>query len=712
MCHGAHLEGGDAPALAGPAFAQRFGSAARLYHYVSTTMPPFAPGQLGEGAYLDLMAYILLVNGGQPGGDELRAANLPDIDLGAFASVTAPVPAPGTTSGARPATEVPQAFAWRAEPRGRDAAHTAATSVEKSIQTTIPERIDSAAAAREGAARSGRSYAPVTNDMILEPPPEEWLMSRRTVDLQAYSPLSQINRKNVADLELAWAWPMAEGGQQQTAPLVHDGIMFIATTNDVVQALDAATGDLLWEYRHALPELPASWGYQRYQARRQKGSIALYMDKVILATADARLVALDAITGRVAWQTQAFDPSRGYVYTVGPLVVNGKIISGTSGCSIAGTAGGCYIAAHDADTGRELWRFNTLDDPGNPQQEASWGAVPPGNRWGGSVWATGSYDPRTNTTYWGTGQPGPYPEIVRGSGSGAALYADSTLALDADTGALKWFYQHLPRDNWDMDSPFERVLVDETSDTGSRHLLVTVAGKNGIAFGLDRDTGEFLWARDTNFQNVVSHIDAQGSVHIDEKQISRSLGDEKFICPSVWGGKSWQAVAYSPLTKLLYAPVAESCNTMAPVRAEFTPGNYVGSITAGPRVMPPGVTEAGVIDAIRVADGKRVWRHSQRAILSSSLLTTGGGILFGGDGARYLKALDQWTGKVLWQVRLNAPIGGYPMTYELGGVQYLAVPTGYSAQAGSAAALFPEFPLPSGAGNSIFVFRLRTARNR
>lgn len=708
MCHGAHLEGGNAPALAGSAMAQKFGSAADLFSYVSATMPPFSPGKLGEQRYLDILAYILNANGAQPGEREITAASLHSINLADLVATNA-----GTAARARgaenlPEAGVPQAFTWGKDLPRRVSEGGEAGKLPQKITAAIPDRIDSAAGGA-GTLRAKRSYAPVTNAMVLDPPIGEWLMWRRTLDTQGYSPLDQINRKNVADLELAWAWPMAETGQQQTAPLVHDGIMFIASTDNVVQALDAATGDLIWEYRHALPELPAAWGYQRYQPRRQKGSIALYQDKVILAAADARLVALDARTGRIIWQTQAFDYSRGYGYTVGPLVVSGKIISGISGCSIAGTAGGCYIAAHDVETGKELWRFNTLDDPRNPAQEASWGPVPPGQRWGGSAWATGSYDPRTNITFWGTGQPGPYSELLRGTGAGNVLYTDSTLALDADTGERRWHYQHLPQDNWDMDSPFERILVDARVGGQLRHLLVTVAGKNGIAFALDRDTGEFLWARDTNVQNVVARIDRDGTVHINEALVPRAVGDEKFICPSVWGGKSWQAAAYSPLTQLFYAPVAESCNTQAPIRGEFVAGNYVGSITAGPRVLPPGVSAAGVIDALSVVDGTRKWRHSQRAILSSSLLATGGGLLFAGDAGRYLKAFDQATGEVLWQVRLNAPIGGFPMTYAIDGVQYLAVPTGYSAQAGSAAALFPEIPLPSGAGNSLFVFRLRAA---
>ena len=704
-CHGPQLEGRDAPSLRVPTLAQKFGSVAHLHDYLEVSMPPSAPGRLGEQAYIDITAYILRANGAAPGSGELTASGLADTDLGTLVSA-----GERAVAGAResaPERVVVQAYTWGRKLPEITVPQGAAAAPPRKVVTVIPDRIDSAR--EEGAPeRPPRPYRSVSNAMVLDPPPGEWLMWRRTLDSQGFSPLDQINRTNVADLELAWAWPMAEGGQQQTGPLVHDGIMFIATTDNIVQALDAVTGESLWEYRHAAAQLPLSWGYQRYQSRRQKGSIALYGDRVILATADASLVALDASSGKLVWQTAAFDHMLGYGYTVGPLVVNGKIISGISGCSVAGTAGGCYIAAHDVDTGRELWRFNVLDDRDNPAQQASWGSVPAGNRWGGSAWATGSYDARTNTTFWGTGQPGPYPELIRGSGDGAVLYTDSTLALDADTGRRKWHYQHLPRDNWDMDSPFERVLIDEKIGGKPRHLLVTVAGKNGIAFALDRDTGEFIWARETIVQNVVSRIDRDGTVHVDERRIAQALGEEKFICPSLWGGKSWQAGAYSPLTKLFYVPMAESCNMQAPSRAEFSAGNSVGSVTAGPRVLPPGVNEAGVIEAIDITDGKRRWRHTQRTILSSSLLATGGGLLFAGDAGRYLLALDQLTGEVLWRVRLNAPIGGHPMTYQIDGVQYLAVPTGYSAQAGSAAALFPETPLPSGAGNSLFVFRLRT----
>lgn len=548
-----------------------------------------------------------------------------------------------------------------------------------------------------------RSYEPVTNEMILDPAPEDWLQWRGTVNNWGYSQLDQVNRETVGDLELAWAWPMAEAGLQEVAPIVHDGIMYLATNQNIVQALDAVTGDLIWEYRHVRPEFVG--GYHNYQATRQKNSIALWDDNVILTTVDAKLIALDALTGQVEWEVQVNDWEKGYSFTAGPLVADGKIFTGTSGCSIFGTNGGCYITAHDATNGEELWRFNTLVDPNNPAVAESWNGVPPENRWGASPWSTGAYDPELNIVYYGTGMPIPYPEIIRGSGDGDVLYTNSTLALNADTGELIWYFQHMPRDNWDLDSPFERLLIDADVNGETRHLLVTVAGKNGIAWALDRETGEYLWSQETVYQNVVSSIDPDGKVNVNVDLIPTEEGQEVMFCPSISGGKLWMASAYSPNTGALYVPLADTCQTLSPNVSEFTQGNAVGSISSGPRTLAPGAEGAGVLEALTVTDGEQLWRHTQGPIISGSVLTTAGGIVFAGDAGRRFYAFDEETGEVLWQVRLNAPIGGYPMTYAVDGVQYVVVPTGFNAQANSSAHLYPDTPVPT-TGNSIFVFRL------
>lgn len=551
-------------------------------------------------------------------------------------------------------------------------------------------------------------YTPVTAEMLAKPPAGDWLMARGNQANQGFSPLDQISKKNVATLQLAWAWPMADVGIQETVPLIHDGVMFLQTSNAIVEALDAKTGDLLWTYRHVLPELPASWSYQANQARRQKNSIALAGDKVILTTPDAKLVALDAKTGKVVWDQQVLDWQKGYSYTIGPVIAGDKIISAISGCSIAGTAGGCFIMAHDLDSGKELWRFNTIDDPANPEQEKSWGEVPPENRWGGTPWATGAYDPDLGLTIWGVGMPGPYAQLIRGSGDGAVLYTNSTLALDVNTGKLKWYYQHLPQDNWDLDSPFERVLVDQEVDGKLRKMVVSVPGKNGIAFALDRETGKYLWSKDTVYQNVVSKIDADGTVHINHDLVPTAVGQPVHVCTSVSGGKLWQAGAYSPQTKAFYVPLTEACNDVTPTQSEFTAGNAVGSVKFGPRVLPEGIDKAGLFEALAVGptQGDHKWQVRQREAPTSSVLATAGGLVFGGDAARNIKAFDADSGDVLWQLRLNAPIGGSPVTYEVDGEQYLVVPTGYSNSASSISSAFPETPLPNGNGNSIFVFKL------
>ena len=579
------------------------------------------------------------------------------------------------------------------------------TSLKTALLATAALAVTSSAVFAQAPARS---YKPVTTDMLLKPTAEEWLSWRGTLDNQGYSPLNQINKTNVKDLELAWAYPMPDTGEQESAPLVHDGIMFFSTNNGIVNALDAKTGDLIWEYKHAFTELPQSWAYQRNQARRQKNGVSLYGDKIVLTTFDAKIVVLEAATGKVVWQKQVYDPSKGFSYTIGALVVNDTIYSAISGCSITGTAGGCYITAHDVNKGEELWRFNTIDDPSNPVQQASWGGVPAENRWGGTPWATGSYDARTNTLFWGVGMPGPYPEVIRGSGAGDTLYTNSTLAFDAKTGKLKWYYQHLPRDNWDLDSPFERVLVDDVQGNTTRHMLVTTAGKNGITFGLDRDTGKYLWSKETIYQNAVKSIDSNGKVTMNVDVIPKAVNQEVLICTTTNGGKLWPTGSYSPLNKTFFVPENEACQTQSPAVQEFTPGNAVGSIKSGPKVNPRGIDKPGVIFALNVADGAIKWKYEDRPVQTSSVLATGGGLLFAGDANRYVLALDQDNGKVLWKQRLNAPIGGFPMTYSIEGTQYLVVPTGYSATAATSAGQTPDIKLPTGAGNSLFVYRLRS----
>jgi alcohol dehydrogenase (cytochrome c) len=554
-----------------------------------------------------------------------------------------------------------------------------------------------------------KRFTPISDQIALKPHPNDWLMWRRTYDSWGHSPLDQINKGNVRKLQLAWAWTQ-EPGNQEAAPLVRDGIMYLAQSNNVVHALDARTGELIWEYRHPLPQLKGS--YVRRQLVRARNSIALYGDRVFLTTGDARIVALDARAGTVIWNVQVADYNVGFNYTAGPLVVRGKVISGISGCTTPDTGGGCFLTAHDAETGRELWRTYTIARSGDPA-EASWNGVPLEQRKGGSLWGTGSYDPELNLVFWGTAPPIPHSEFARGTGPGAHLYTNSTLAIDPDSGNVVWHFQHLPGDNWNLDHAFERVLVDVESGGQTRHMLLT-AGKTSIVWALDRKTGKYLWHRETVHQNVISQIDPQtGQATLNRDVVPTKLGQDLFVCPSLYGGKIWQASAYNPDVKALFMPLANMCNDYKVVEQPATPGEDYGRGRFTPRHAPNNNGMVGRVEAIDVVTGKSLWKHERRAIISGGLLATAGGLVFGGDGARRAFALDANTGAVLWELPLNSSIGGFPMTFMVDGTQYLAIPTGSSILPQFSAPLTPESIAPAdrvqGKGSTLMVFKLANA---
>ena len=308
-----------------------------------------------------------------------------------------------------------------------------------------------AAVAQGGrAAAQEPGFARVTDAMLADPDPADWLSWRRTLDGWGYSPLDQIDRDNVHQLGLVWSWTMT-AGLSQTTPIVHDGVMYLPGPLNVVQALDAVTGDLLWEYRKQFERSPDD----SFRARTR--SIAIYDDKIYLNTNDAHIVALDARTGDVVWDHVVADNRLGYRYTSGPIVVNGKIVAGMTGCERY-KDGTCFISAHDPQTGAELWRTSTIAQPGEPGGD-TWGDLPATFRAGGDAWIPGSYDPATNLTYWSTSQAKPWARLSRGT-DGDALYTNSVLALDPDTGKLDWYYQFVPGETHDLDDVFESVLID------------------------------------------------------------------------------------------------------------------------------------------------------------------------------------------------------------------------------------------------------------
>jgi alcohol dehydrogenase (cytochrome c) len=551
-------------------------------------------------------------------------------------------------------------------------------------------------------------YTPVTEDMLLSPPDGEWLMWRRTYDHWGYSPLDQINASNVGALRLAWAWTLEPGGFQETTPLVHDGVMFLPQACDFVEAVDARDGTLIWEYRRERVEHPTR------QACANRNA-ALYGDHLILATHDAYLVALDAHTGELIWEEQVGDWTIGHHYSGGPQIIKGQIVAGMSGCYIINT--GCWISAHDVETGEELWRTRTIPRQGEPGSE-TWGAVPDEQRLGGSAWIAPSYDPELNLIYIGVAVPIPWGSVQRDTGDGDVLYTNSTLALNADSGEIEWYFQHLPGDEWDQDHPFERILVETevTPDPdavtwlnpditpGRRKVVTGIPGKPGLVWTLDAATGEFLWARETNYQNVIVGVDVEGRRGIANPAIKPSaIEEETLVCPTLnGGGINWQAVAYSPQTNALYAPTNNTCMIYSLNPVEPTLGTYHGSATFRRVQVPNSDEQVGQFTAVEVATGETRWVYRQRAGIGGSVLSTGGGLVFVTDDARRFRAFDADTGEILWEQILNSSAGGYPVSYNVDGVQYIAIAAGGGVNYRS---ITQEIRQRS-QGNTLFVFRL------
>ncbi len=557
--------------------------------------------------------------------------------------------------------------------------------------------------------RSSADFVPVTDAMLQGPAPADWLMWRRTLDGWGYSPLDQITRENVNELRLVWSRALGPGSQQGT-PLAYDGVLYMPNPGDLIQAIDAVTGDLKWEYRRPLPD---DIGEHLGDLVTTKRNIAIYGNFIIDTTGDDYVLALDATSGEVVWETQVLDYTKNpALQTSGPIIADGKVISGRS-CRATSGPDGCVITAHDARTGEELWRRRTIPGPGEPGDE-TWGDVPFEERKHAGTWMVPSFDPTLNLIYIGTSVTSPAPKFMLGGTNNQHLYHNSTLALDADTGEIVWYYQHLI-DHWDLDHPFERLLVDTVvaPDAAAvswinprlrpdevRKVITGIPGKTGVVYTLDRQTGEFLWATPTVTQNLISHIDgATGAVTENSEVVFTALGQEVLTCPSWAGGKDWEAGAYSPLTYMMYFPLRNACARMLSTRE----GGSAIYLLAARHQLAPGTDQLGTVRAISVETGETVWTYEQRAA-TMSLVATGGGLLFGGDVNGRDRALDQETGDVLWEVNIGSPVTGYPITYAVDGRQYLAVSTGTAANAGIFLRLTPE--LRPSAGNNLFVFAL------
>lgn len=525
------------------------------------------------------------------------------------------------------------------------------------------------AAAPPACAQVARSYSVVDDARLASPEPRNWLMVRGTYNGWGYSPLDQINTENVAELTPVWTLSTGVREGHQSPPIVNDGVMFITTPGSQVYALDAKTGDVLWLYARPLP-------FDLQQLHPTNRGVALFGDKVYVATVDAFLVALDAATGELAWQVPVEDYRHGYYMTLAPLAARGNIMVGVSGGE-TGVRG--FIAAFDAETGAEAWRTYTVPGPGefggDTWPEGAWktGGVP--------VWVTGSYDPELDIAYWGTGNGGPWTGDAR---PGDSLYANSVLAIDIATGAIEDYHQYHWNGSWDWDEVSTPLLLDVERDGRPIKGLVH-AGRNGYLWLLER-TGrgiDFVAAEPFVFQNVFTSLDPEtGRPEYDLARKPR-IGYTASFCPSVWGGKTWPSEAYSPATGLLYIPANENlCSTITGEEAEYEAGRRFTGARTELEFTERMQDHVGELQAWDMNRGERVWTHEFEGANWGPVLATGGGLVFaGGTSDRYFRAFDAETGKLLWRQRTNSGITGVPSTYEVDGVQYVAVQSGWGVSA-------------------------------
>ncbi len=542
-----------------------------------------------------------------------------------------------------------------------------------------------------------QSYQPVTADRLLRPEPRNWLMNRRTYDGWGFSPLTQITAANVARLQPVWSFATGAVSGHEAPPLVNNGVMFLSTPNNQVIAIDARTGVQLWRYRS--PVAPDT-----ITLHPTSRGVALYEDKVFYAAAEARLLALDAKTGRVVWTAQVEDNRKGYYMSLAPLVADGKVMVGTSGGEL-GVRG--FVAAYDVNTGKELWKAFTVPAPGEPGSE-TW---PQGDQWktgGGSIWVTANYDPETKLAYWGTGNGGPWMGDQR---PGDNLYTASTIAIDVTTGKIKGHFQYNPNESWDWDEVSPPVLIDFQRNGRTVKGLIDVA-RDGYMWFLERSDGAIKFVDATAYvkQNVYRSIDPKtGRPDVDPER-KPGVGKRASFCPSIWGGKNWPPVAFNPTTRLLYIPANENlCGEIIGRAQPYVAGTaFVGATTT--MSLAPGADHIGEVQAWNVDTGRRVWTHTfPNSPNWGPMLATAGGLVFsGGTNDRKFRAFNGTTGAVLWEYPTTSGIIGQPSSFELDGRQYVAVQSGWGVDSRSMQARlnglkpgeFPEVP----EGGSIWVF--------
>ncbi|WP_404711851.1 PQQ-binding-like beta-propeller repeat protein [Sphingomonas sp. MMS24-J13] len=653
VCHGKDLTDGQfAPALRGGAFLSKWGgaTAAKIDQYIRTSMPPANAGGLDPETYTAITAYILQRNGAAVGGEPLVTGSPK------FAQITLP---------AAPAAAAPFA----------ELGIGGITKRPLPAWPTPPDRF--------------ANYTPVTEQMLDDPAPENWLSWRRSHQGQGFSPLKQIDTHNVKDLRVAWSYPLP-AGEDTNEPLVRDGVLYIFGYGDEIFAFDATDGRLLWRYRRSLPK-----GIML----SSKKMMALYGDKIYAATSDLHLIALDARTGRPVWDKLVTDKP-GFRNPGGPLAAKGVIMQGLT----TQAPGGGLIAGFDAETGAHLWTFDTVAAPGTPGGD-TWNGLAANERSGASVWTSGSYDPETGLAYWGTAQTydtGPL-RIRKPGANNDGLYTDSTLALEPRTGKLVWYFQHMKNDQYDLDWVFDRVLG--TIDVGGKtRRVIMTSGKEGLFDTLDLNTGKYVKTVDMGLQNFITRIDPVTGDKTVDPALLPGRDRTRFICPHSGGGRNWTPTAFDQASRTIFVTARDVCMDMVPAEGK-------GFLSSGVNIdyAPPakGDGRYGLLQALDMQAGKIRWAHRQRAPYTMGVLATAGGLLFTGSVDRQFIAYDQATGKELWRQGTSDVPNASPISYSVNGKQYIAMVTGHgNPLSGGLGKLTPEIEMPAVNSSAITVFAL------